>query len=101
MRIDQGCSVLSGPGQHHAPSPPDRPYSANNKDCLLYTSRILSLNGLMNERGIDRRLLRGKGIVAMFTGTSGTGKTTAAEALAGEVGVDLYKVCLLYTSRCV
>ena len=56
--------------------------------------RIVSLQGMMNERGIDRRLLRGKGIVAMFTGTSGTGKTTAAEALAGEVGVDLYKVDL-------
>lgn len=54
--------------------------------------RVLSLKAAMNERDIDRRVLRGKGIVALFTGTSGTGKTTAAEALAGEVGVDLYKV---------
>lgn len=56
--------------------------------------RVLSLKATMNERDIDRRILRGKGVVAMFTGTSGTGKTTAAEALAGEVGVDLYKVDL-------
>jgi hypothetical protein len=32
------------------------------------------------------------GIVAMFAGPSGTGKTLAAEVVAGELGLDLYKV---------
>jgi hypothetical protein len=34
------------------------------------------------------------GTVALFSGPSGTGKTLAAEVLAGELGLDLYKVDL-------
>jgi AAA+ superfamily predicted ATPase len=34
------------------------------------------------------------GVVALFAGPSGTGKTLAAEIVAGELGVDLYKVDL-------
>jgi SpoVK/Ycf46/Vps4 family AAA+-type ATPase len=33
-------------------------------------------------------------VVAMFAGPSGTGKTLAAEVVAGELGLDLYKVDL-------
>lgn len=35
---------------------------------------------------------RGHGVVALFAGESGTGKTLAAEVVAGELGVDLYVV---------
>lgn len=38
--------------------------------------------------------LRGRGITALFAGESGTGKTMAAEALAGELGVPLFHVNL-------
>ena len=34
------------------------------------------------------------GVVALFAGPSGTGKTLAAEVVAGELGLDLYKVDL-------
>jgi hypothetical protein len=34
------------------------------------------------------------GVVALFSGPSGTGKTLAAEIVAGELGLDLYKVDL-------
>jgi AAA+ superfamily predicted ATPase len=34
------------------------------------------------------------GLVAMFSGPSGTGKTLAAEIVAGELGLDLYKLDL-------
>ena len=44
--------------------------------------------------GFERRLSLGKGLIALFTGSSGTGKTMAAELLAREQGVDLYKVDL-------
>jgi hypothetical protein len=37
---------------------------------------------------------RGRGVAALFTGESGTGKTLAAEVLAAESGVDLYVVDL-------
>ena len=34
------------------------------------------------------------GVVALFSGPSGTGKTLAAEVIAGDLGLDLYKVDL-------
>ena len=37
---------------------------------------------------------RGRGITALFAGESGTGKTLAAEVLAGDLGLDLYTVDL-------
>ena len=37
---------------------------------------------------------RGGGVSALFAGESGTGKTLAAEALAGELGIDLFRIDL-------
>ena len=37
---------------------------------------------------------RGLGVAAMFAGASGTGKTLAAEVLAGELGLDVYRIDL-------
>jgi hypothetical protein len=37
---------------------------------------------------------RGLGVSALFTGASGTGKTMAAEVLARELGLDLYRIDL-------
>ncbi|WP_407690798.1 ATP-binding protein [Saccharothrix syringae] len=37
---------------------------------------------------------RGRGVVALFAGESGTGKTMSAEVVAAEVGMDLYVVDL-------
>ena len=44
--------------------------------------------------GFDRKLSLGKGLNVLFTGPSGTGKTMAAEILAGELGLELYKTDL-------
>ena len=44
-----------------------------------------------NMRGLGSR---GRGITALFAGDSGTGKTLSAEAIAGELGVDLYVIDL-------
>ncbi|HYU57925.1 MAG TPA: ATP-binding protein, partial [Actinomycetota bacterium] len=44
--------------------------------------------------GFDRRLAMGKGLNVLFAGPSGTGKTMAAEVLAHEIGLDLYKIDL-------
>jgi len=44
--------------------------------------------------GFASKGARGLGISALFTGGSGTGKTMAAEVLAGELELDLYRIDL-------
>ena len=44
--------------------------------------------------GFAERSNRGLGISALFAGASGTGKTMAAEVLANELALDLYKIDL-------
>ena len=44
--------------------------------------------------GFSAKGLRGLGISALFAGASGTGKTMAAEVLAGELRLDLYRIDL-------
>ena len=44
--------------------------------------------------GFDRKLSTGKGLNVLFAGPSGTGKTMAAEIMANELGLDLYKIDL-------
>jgi hypothetical protein len=51
--------------------------------------------GLVYESwGFAARSARGLGISALFAGSSGTGKTMAAEVLAGELRLDLYRIDL-------
>ncbi len=49
---------------------------------------------VLDEWGFRQRLPRGRGVAALFAGPSGTGKTMAAEAIAHELGQDLYRVDL-------
>jgi len=51
-------------------------------------------NTVYNRWGFDKKLSLGKGLNALFAGPSGTGKTMAAEILAGQLGLDLFKVNL-------
>ncbi len=44
--------------------------------------------------GFGRKLSLGKGLKALFAGPSGTGKTMAADVIAGELKIDLYKIDL-------
>ena len=44
--------------------------------------------------GFRRRMNRGLGIAALFAGESGTGKTMAAEVLANELRLNLYRIDL-------
>jgi AAA+ superfamily predicted ATPase len=44
--------------------------------------------------GFDRKLSLGKGISILFSGPPGTGKTMAAEIIAAELSLDLYKIDL-------
>ena len=42
----------------------------------------------------DRKLSLGRGLNVLFAGPSGTGKTMAAEIIAKEIGLDVYKIDL-------
>jgi len=44
--------------------------------------------------GFDQKLALGKGLNVLFAGPSGTGKTMAAEIMAGALGLELYKIDL-------
>jgi hypothetical protein len=44
--------------------------------------------------GLRRETALGKGLSVLFAGPSGTGKTMTVDIIAGEVGLDLYKIDL-------
>jgi ATP-dependent 26S proteasome regulatory subunit len=47
--------------------------------------------------GFGERTSRGLGVTALFSGESGTGKSLAAEVLANDLGLDLYRIDLATT----
>jgi hypothetical protein len=49
---------------------------------------------VFDEWGFGAALSLGKGLAVLFNGPSGTGKTLAAEVLAAELGMDLYRINL-------
>ncbi|WP_168790603.1 ATP-binding protein [Paraburkholderia aromaticivorans] len=73
-------------------------------DIVLPADRLTQLREICNHMkyrhqvfgdwGFDRKLISSKGLMALFAGPSGTGKTMAAEIIAGELGLDLYKIDL-------
>lgn len=44
--------------------------------------------------GMGKRVLYGRGLSVLFTGPPGTGKTMAAQVIANELGLEIYKVDL-------
>jgi hypothetical protein len=49
---------------------------------------------VLDEWGVGRKLTSSQGVTVLFAGPPGTGKTMAAEIIAGELGLDLYKIDL-------
>lgn len=49
---------------------------------------------VLDDWGFGEKLVQSKGLNVLFAGPSGTGKTMAAEILAGELGLDLYRIDL-------
>jgi SpoVK/Ycf46/Vps4 family AAA+-type ATPase len=56
--------------------------------------QIVERHQVLDEWGFGRRFTLGKGVSGLFTGPSGTGKTTAADIIANELGLDLFKIDL-------
>src|SRR5207237_7838864 len=55
---------------------------------VRYRSRVY------DDWGFSSRDARGLGVTALFSGASGTGKTLAAEVIANELCLDLYRIDL-------
>ncbi|MWA07843.1 ATP-binding protein [Streptomyces sp. BA2] len=60
----------------------------------MLVARIEHRESVLTRWGLRRGGGRGRGTIALFAGESGTGKTMAAEALAGRLQMDLYIVSL-------
>jgi AAA+ superfamily predicted ATPase len=65
--------------------PPDA-----KKQLQELTSRYRNRNIVYGQWGVSE--FPSPGVIALFSGPSGTGKTTAAEAIAHSLGLDLFKV---------
>ena len=73
-------------------------------DLVLPTDRLAQLHEMcyhikygplvFETWGFDRKLAGGKGLNVLFAGQPGTGKTMAAEVLATDLGLELYKIDL-------
>ncbi|MFY1698896.1 AAA family ATPase [Solwaraspora sp. WMMA2101] len=73
-------------------------------DIVLPADRMQQLREIANQVryraliyeswGFERKLANGRGLAVLFAGPSGTGKTMAADVLAHELGLDLYKIDL-------
>jgi hypothetical protein len=56
--------------------------------------RVAHRDRLLDDWRLRRGGRRGEGVTALFAGESGTGKTMAAEVIAGALGLDLYVIDL-------
>ncbi len=93
----RGAAVLAGEAQRV-----DQPFDWD--DLVLPDDRLQRLHALgdrlrhralvHDQWGFAAKLGAARGVAALFTGPSGTGKTMAAGVLARTVGLDLYRVDL-------
>jgi SpoVK/Ycf46/Vps4 family AAA+-type ATPase len=73
-------------------------------DVILPADRVQQLRELcaqvrgrrrvLDEWGFGSKLSSGRGVSALFSGKPGTGKTMTSEVIAGELGLELYKIDL-------
>ena len=57
-------------------------------------ARVRYRDQVLTGWGLKRGSAKGQGVTALFSGDSGTGKTLAAEVVAGALGLDLYVIDL-------
>jgi AAA+ superfamily predicted ATPase len=100
--LDEACRIHSG----HKLATLGRKIKPRHtwNDIVLPDDRLQHLREICNsikyrsivfdQWGFDRKLSLGKGLNILFAGPSGTGKTMAAEIMAGELALDLYKIDL-------
>ncbi len=57
-------------------------------------SRARFRDVVLDDWGMGRTSIKGRGMTALFAGDSGTGKTMSAEVMANDLGLDLYVIDL-------
>ncbi|RED56802.1 ATP-binding protein [Cohnella lupini] len=68
----------------------EEPYSLIKEACNRFQHR----ETVYERWGFGQKLPYGKGLSMLFSGPPGTGKTMAAEVIAGELGLELYRIDL-------
>jgi hypothetical protein len=63
-------------------------------DLHAIADQVRHRSAVYGRGGFGRKLTRGRGVNALFAGPSGVGKTMAAEVIAHDLRLDLYKVDL-------
>jgi hypothetical protein len=68
--------------------------SALHEELDLASAWVRNRRRVFEQWGFGRRIVLGQGLTALFSGEPGTGKTMAAQVLARELGLELYRVDL-------
>jgi AAA+ superfamily predicted ATPase len=97
-----GCRILSSPSLERLARKVNSPFTWS--DLVLPDVQMRELHAIeaqfrhrhtVNDAwGFGEKMALGKGLNALFSGPSGTGKTMAAGILARSLGLDLYKIDL-------
>jgi Winged helix domain, variant/ATPase family associated with various cellular activities (AAA) len=69
---------------------PETPITMLSEMVSMVQSRPL----VLETWGLGRKLTAGAGVSALFSGPPGTGKTLAAQIMANQLGIDLYRIDL-------
>ncbi len=64
------------------------------EELSLAVAWITKRKQVMEDWGLGKRIRMGRGLTMLFSGPPGTGKTMAAQVMARELGVDLYRLDL-------
>jgi hypothetical protein len=68
--------------------------AAVHEDLEALVAQVRHRSEVYGRWGFERRLPRGRGVSVLFAGPSGVGKTMAAEVIARDLDLDLYRIDL-------